>query len=86
MNQQRAPGTTIHARNIIAAFVVALILFFLVRFLYHHWQEVSTFDFSFNYYYLALSFVVLFIFFFLRVYRFISYSGNNEKDFDFKYA
>ena len=68
MNQYKAPGSTINARNIIAAFVVFLILFFLVRFLYHHWREVATFDFSFNYYYLALSFVVLFIFFFLRVY------------------
>jgi len=68
MNQYKAPGSTIHARNITAALVVGLILFFLIRFLYHHWREVATFDFSFNYYYLALSFVVLFIFFFLRVY------------------
>jgi len=68
MNQYREPGSTLNARNIIAAFVVILILFFLVRFLYHHWREVATFDFSFNYYYLASSFGVLFIFFFLRVY------------------
>jgi uncharacterized membrane protein YbhN (UPF0104 family) len=68
MNQHRAPGSTINARNIIAALVVILILFFLIRFLYHHWREVATFDFTFNYYYLVISFTVLFIFFFLRVY------------------
>lgn len=68
MNQYKAPGSTINARNIIAAVVVILILFFLIRFLYHNWREVATFDFTFNYYYLVISFIVLFIFFFLRVY------------------
>ena len=68
MNEQSAPGRPINARNCIAAFVVVLILFFLFRFLYHHWREVAEFDFSFNYNYLTLSFVVLFMFFILRVY------------------
>ena len=77
MNQHRAPGSTLNARNVIAALVVVLILFFLVRFLYHHWREVATFDFSFNYYYLALSFVALFIFFFLRV---LLLEGDAQQD------
>lgn len=68
MNQHATPGGAQYLRSGAAALAVILIIFFLVRFLYRHWQEVAAFRFAFNYYYLALSFGVLFVFFFLRVY------------------
>ena len=60
--------TRVKTQTIITTFVVALILFFLIRFLYSNWRQVATFDFTFAYSYLFLSFPVLFVFFFLRVY------------------
>jgi hypothetical protein len=68
MNQEKIFSDKVSPKNILSFIVVSVILLYLVRFLYRHWREVATFDFSFNYYYLASSFVVLFVFFFLRVY------------------
>jgi hypothetical protein len=58
----------VNTQTIITSVVVALILFFLIRFLVNNWRQVATFDFTFTYRYLVLSFPVLFVFFFLRVY------------------
>ncbi len=56
------------AKNVIAFLLVGLILFFLIRFLYKNWQEVASFDFTFDYLYLVVSFILLFCYFVLRVY------------------
>ena len=68
MVQPKGRAARGNAQTIITSVVVGLILFFLVRFLYNNWREVSTFDFTFRYGYLIISFTVLFIFFFLRVF------------------
>ena len=68
MKQQNIFSEKVRAKNIISFLTICLILFYLIRFLYYNWLEVSTFDFTFTYRYLVLSFLVLFVFFFLRVY------------------
>ena len=67
VQRKRVPSRT-NTQTVITAVVVALILFFLIRFLFTNWREVATFDFTFTYSYLILSFPVLLVFFFLRVY------------------
>ncbi len=68
MNQCKAVMDKINFKNIITCLVVGLILFFLLRFLYKNWLQVSTYDFQLKYNYLFLSMLFLFGFFFLRVY------------------
>jgi uncharacterized membrane protein YbhN (UPF0104 family) len=68
MEQGKKMTARVKTQTIITAGVVALILFFLIRFLLNNWRQVATFDFTFTYSYLVLSFLVLFVFFFLRVY------------------
>ncbi|MDX1779531.1 MAG: lysylphosphatidylglycerol synthase domain-containing protein, partial [Thermodesulfobacteriota bacterium] len=68
MEQGKELTARVKTQTIITAGVVALILFFLIRFLLSNWRQVATFDFTFTYSYLILSFPVLFVFFFLRVY------------------
>ena len=68
MVQPKGVTARVSTQTLITAVIVGLILFFLVRFLYNNWLEVSTFDFTFTYSYLIISFAVLFGFFFLRVY------------------
>lgn len=68
MNPFKKMVDTIHFKHIITGLVVGLILFFLLRFLYRNWLQVSTYDFRFNYHYLFVSVMLLFGFFFLRVY------------------
>ena len=68
MVQGKGGATRVNTQTIITAVVVGLILFFLIRFLYNNWREVSTFNFTFRYSYLIYSFPALFAFFFLRVY------------------
>ena len=55
-------------KNIISFLAIILILFYLLRFLYENWMEVSTFDFQLKYHYLLISLPVPFGFFLLRVY------------------
>lgn len=68
MVQGKGRPTRANTQTIITSVVVGLILFFLVRYLYNNWREVSTFDFTFRYSALSISIAVLFVFFFLRVY------------------
>ena len=68
MSQHKAIVGKIGFKNIITFLVVGLILFYLLRFLYKNWLEVSTYDFQFKYNYLLISFPLLFVFFFLRAY------------------
>jgi glycosyltransferase 2 family protein len=58
----------ISPKNVISFLAVILILFYLLRFLYKNWMEVSTYDFQLKYHYLLISLPVLFGFFLLRVY------------------
>jgi len=68
MNQPKTVVDKINFKNIITCLVVGLILFFLIRFLYSNWLQVSTYDFQLKYDYLFVSVLLLFGFFFLRVY------------------
>ncbi len=68
MNQFKTVVDRINFKNIITCLVVGLILFFLIRFLYRNWLQVSTYDFQLKYNYLFVSVLLLFGFFFLRVY------------------
>ena len=68
MEQAKDITARVKTPTIITAGVVALILFFLIRFLLSNWRQVASFDFTFTYSYLLLSFPVLFVFFFMRVY------------------
>lgn len=68
MSQHKGLMDKISPKNVISFLVIILILFYLLRFLYENWIEVSTFDFQLKYHYLLISFPVLFGFFLLRVY------------------
>lgn len=68
MNQHKTIVGKINFKNIITCLVVGLILFFLIRFLYENWLQVSTYDFQLRYNYIFISMILLFGFFFLRVY------------------
>lgn len=68
MNRLKTVVDRINFKNIITCLVVGLILFFLIRFLYRNWLQVSTYDFQLKYDYLFVSVLLLFGFFFLRVY------------------
>jgi uncharacterized protein (TIRG00374 family) len=68
MSQHNGSTNIINLKNVISFFIVGLILFFLFRFLYENWQEVSAYDFQLNYYYILISFPLLFGFFIMRVY------------------
>jgi uncharacterized membrane protein YbhN (UPF0104 family) len=68
MVQRKGISARLKTQTIITVVVVALILFFLIRFLISNWRQVAAFDFTFTYGYLILSFPILFVFFFLRVY------------------
>jgi hypothetical protein len=68
MSQHNGSNNTINLKSVISFFIAGLILFFLIRFLYENWQEVSAYDFQLNYYYILVSFPVLFVFFIVRVY------------------
>ena len=68
MVQDNRGAAQVNTQTIITSVVVGLILFFLIRYLYNNWREVSTFNFTFRYSYLIFSFPALFAFFFLRVY------------------
>ena len=68
MVQLKGVTDRVGTQTFITAVIVGVILFFLIRFLYNNWLEVSTFDFTVTYSYLIISFAVLFSFFFLRVY------------------
>ncbi len=68
MSQHKGLMDKISPKNVISFLVIILILFYLLRFLYENWIEVSTFDFQLKYHYLLISLPVLFGFFLLRVY------------------
>ena len=68
MSQHKGLMDKISPKNVISFIVIILILFYLLRFLYENWIEVSTFDFQLKYHYLLISLPVLFGFFLLRVY------------------
>ena len=68
MSQYKGLMDKISLKNVISFLTVILILFYLLRFLYENWMEVSTFDFQLKYHYLLISLPVLFGFFLLRVY------------------
>jgi uncharacterized membrane protein YbhN (UPF0104 family) len=68
MSQHKGLMGKINPKNVISFLVIILILFYLLRFLYKNWMEVSTYDFQLKYHYLLISLPVLFGFFLLRVY------------------
>ncbi len=68
MSLHNGSTNTINLKNVISFLFVGLIFYFLMRFLYENWQEVSAYDFQLNYYYILISFPVLFGFFIMRVY------------------
>ncbi len=68
MSQHKGLMDKISPKNVISFLVIILILFYLLRFLYKNWMEVSTYDFQLKYHYLLISLPVLFGFFLLRVY------------------
>ena len=68
MSLHNGSTNTINLKNVISFLIVGLIFYFLMRFLYENWQEVSAYDFQLNYYYILISFPVLFGFFIMRVY------------------
>lgn len=68
MNPFKKMVSKIHFKHMITCLIVGLILFFLIRFLYRNWLQVSTYDFQFKYHYLFVSVMFLFGFFLLRVY------------------
>lgn len=68
MSQHKGLIAKVNPKNVISCLIISLILFYLFRFLYKNWQEVSNFDFQLKYNYLFVSMLLLFSFLFLRVY------------------
>ena len=68
MVQDKGGVPRVNTQTVITSVVVGLILFFLIRFLYSNWREVSAFNFTFRYSYLFYSVPALIVFFIMRVY------------------